>query len=198
MKRCSWVKHGKIEEDYHDKEWGVPVYDDRLLFEFLVLEGAQAGLSWITILKKRARYREVFDNFDVQKILRYDERKIEALLNDSGIIRNKRKILSVLTNAKAFVEVQREYGSFARYIWSFTDGKPIQNRWKRQEEIPAKTEISEAMSKALKQRGFSFVGPTICYSFMQAVGMVNDHTTDCFRHGEILKDKRTKDWIECR
>ncbi len=185
MKRCSWVKHGKIEEDYHDKEWGVPVYDDRLLFEFLVLEGAQAGLSWITVLKKRDRYREVFDNFEVQKIVRYDERKIEVLLGDSGIIKNKRKIRSVLTNAKAFVEIQREFGSFARFIWDFTGGRPIQNRWKTFAEIPAKTEVSEAMSKALKKRGFSFVGPTICYAFMQAVGMVNDHTTDCFRHEEI-------------
>ena len=185
MKKCIWATKHKLEEEYHDKEWGVPIYDDRLLFEYLILEGAQAGLSWTTVLVKRAHYRKVFDNFDANKIIKYDAKKIEALLNDSGIIRNKLKIKSVITNAEAFLAIQKEYGSFSKFIWDFVNGKPIQNQWKDFKDIPTKTEISELMSKTLKKKGFKFVGTTICYAFMQAVGMVNDHTTDCFRYKEL-------------
>ncbi|MBG6130229.1 DNA-3-methyladenine glycosylase I [Aquimarina sp. EL_43] len=189
MKKCSWsVKH-KIEEDYHDNEWGIPIYDDRLLFEFLILEGAQAGLSWLTVLVKREYYRNVFDNFEANKIVTYDQKKIDELLNDSGIIRNKLKINSVVSNAKAFLEIQKEYGSFSNFIWGFVENKPIQNKWKKAEDIPAKTEISDIMSKVLKKKGFKFIGSTICYAFMQAVGMVNDHTTECFRYNEIKNIK---------
>ena len=189
MKKCIWATKHKLEEEYHDKEWGVPIYDDRLLFEYLILEGAQAGLSWTTVLVKRAHYRKVFDNFDANKIIKYDAKKIEALLNDSGIIRNKLKIKSVITNAEAFLAIQKEYGSFSKFIWDFVNGKPIQNQWKDFKDIPTKTEISELMSKTLKKKGFKFVGTTICYAFMQAVGMVNDHTTDCFRYKEVKKIK---------
>lgn len=185
MKKCSWATKHKLEEEYHDTEWGVPVYDERLLFEFLILEGAQAGLSWRTVLAKRPHYRSVFDNFDAKKIIHYDQNKIDELLNDSGIIRNKLKINSVITNAKAFLEIQKEYGCFSKFIWDFVGGKPVQNAWKTFEEIPTKTEISELMSKTLKKKGFKFVGTTICYAFMQAVGIVNDHTTDCFRYNQI-------------
>lgn len=187
MKKCNWAIKNKLEEKYHDTEWGVPIYDDRLLFEFLILEGAQAGLSWITVLAKREHYRKVFDNFDANKIVKYNQQKIDELLNDSGIIRNKLKINSVISNAKAFLEIQKEHGSFSKFIWSFVGGKPIQNKWKTFEEVPAKTETSDLMSKTLKKKGFKFIGSTICYAFMQAVGMVNDHTTDCFRHNEIKK-----------
>ena len=183
LKRCAWAK-GDLYIAYHDREWGVPVHDDRLLFEFLILEGAQAGLSWITILKKRDNYRRAFDNFDAHTVARYNSRKIQKLLADPGIVRNRLKILSAVGNAKAFLTVQNEFGSFDDYIWRFTDGKPIRNRWKSLKEIPASTAASDAMSRDLIKRGFKFVGSTICYAFMQAVGMVNDHTVDCFRHGK--------------
>ncbi len=165
--------------EYHDKEWGVPVHDDRLLFEFITLEGAQAGLSWMTVLKKRRNYKKAFDNFDVKKIARYNKRKVESLLKNPGIIRNRLKVESTVNNATAFLEVQKEFGSFDAYIWKFVGGKPKINKWKKGTEIPAKTEESDAMGLELKKRGFKFVGSTICYAFMQAVGMVDDHTTDC-------------------
>jgi len=170
---------------YHDTEWGVPVHDDRLLFEFLILEGAQAGLSWSTILNKRQNYRKAFDNFDARKVARYDARKTAALLNDPGIVRNKLKVNAAVQNAKAMLAVQKEFGTFDKYIWSFVNGRPIQNRRKNFKEVPARTPESDAMSKDLLTRGFKFVGSTICYAFMQAVGMVNDHTLDCFRYREI-------------
>ncbi len=182
LKRCSWALGSELEQNYHDREWGVPLHDDRKLFEFVTLEGAQAGLSWATILKKRDNYRKLFADFDVEKIARYNSRKIESLLKDPGIIRNRLKVESTITNARAFIEIQHELGSFDAYIWQFTDGKPVQNRWKTMQDIPASTEISELMSKELKKRGFRFVGSTICYAFMQATGMVNDHTIDCFRY----------------
>jgi DNA-3-methyladenine glycosylase I len=185
--RCPWAEKDPLLMKYHDLEWGSPVHDDNLLFEFLVLEGAQAGLSWVTVLKKRESYREAFDNFDPAKISRYNEEKIEGLMNNSGIIRNRRKILSVVTNAKAVLNVQKEFNSFDSYIWQFVGRKPIQNKWKHAEDLPAFTAESENMSKDLKKRGFKFVGPTICYAFMQAVGMVNDHVIDCFRYSEIEK-----------
>ncbi len=184
-KRCEWSTKNQKDQDYHDEEWGVPVHDDRLLFEYLILEGAQAGLSWTTILAKRENYRKAFDYFDVKKIIQYDNDKIASLLEDKGIVRNKLKVNSVVTNAKAFLEVQKKYGSFDAYIWSFVDGKPIQNEWASVSDVPAKTDISDAMSKDLKKKGFKFIGSTICYAFMQAVGMVNDHTTDCFRYDEV-------------
>ncbi len=184
-KRCSWGASDALYRAYHDKEWGVPVRNDRKLFEFLILEGAQAGLSWSTILKKRVSYRKAFDQFDPNKVSRYGTRKVRALLSDEGIIRNRLKIASTIQNAKAFLKIQKECGSFSRYIWSFVGNKPIKNRWKAMKGIPAKTPESEAMSKSLKERGFNFVGPTICYAFMQAVGMVNDHTVDCFRYREV-------------
>ncbi len=178
--RCSWAT-GERYILYHDEEWGVPVHDDRRLFEFLILEGAQAGLSWSTILNKRENYRRAFDNFDPQRVARYDRKKIQKLLADPGIVRNKLKIASSVQNAKAFLRVQEDFGSFDRYIWQFVEGKPIVNPWKVR-KIPAKTIASDAMSKDLKRRGFNFVGSTICYAFMQAVGMVNDHAPDCFRY----------------
>lgn len=185
--RCVWCGDDPLYTAYHDNEWGTPVHDDRLLFEFLVLEGAQAGLSWITILKKRENYRKAFHNFDYKKIASYKEGDIEHLLKDPGIVRNRRKIESAVKNARGFIKIQEEFGSFDSYLWGFVGGEPVQNHWKSTEEVPAKTEISERLSRDLKKRGFNFVGPTICYAFMQAVGMVNDHTTDCFRHGEIMK-----------
>lgn len=183
-KRCDWVTEDPLYIEYHDKEWGVPTHDDRKLFEMLILEGAQAGLSWITILKKREYYREAFDDFDYDKIAKYNEKKIEALLTNENIIRNKLKINAAISNAKAFIKVQQEFGSFDKYIWQFVGGKVIGNKWTNLEDVPTQTEESEAMSKDLKKRGFKFVGPVICYSFMQAVGMVNDHTTDCFKYVE--------------
>jgi len=182
--RCHWAQK-PINIPYHDEEWGVPVHDDRLLFEFLILEGAQAGLSWDTILVKRARYREVFDNFVVHKVARYDSKKVRALLKDPGIIRNRLKIDSTITNARAFLRVQEEFGSFDFYLWRFVDGKPIKNVWKQHKQVPAKTKISDAVSKDLQKRGFRFVGSTICYAFMQATGMVNDHLASCFRYRQI-------------
>ena len=181
--RCGWAGTDPLYCDYHDNEWGVPVRDDRLLFEFLILEGAQAGLSWITILRKRGAYRDAFDNFEVEIVSSYDETKVAELLANTGIVRNRLKIRSAISNAKAFIAVQKEFGSFADYIWGFVDGKTVQNRWAGLAEVPATTEISDRISKDLKKRGFNFVGSTIIYAFMQAVGMVNDHTVDCFRHG---------------
>jgi DNA-3-methyladenine glycosylase I len=173
--------------DYHDKEWGVPVHDDRLLFEFLILEGAQAGLSWSTILNKRDNYRRAFDRFDPRKVAKYDAGKTRKLLGDAGIVRNRLKIKAAVQNAKAFLAVQKEFGTFDKYIWGFVGGKPIQNRRTGRNDVPAKTPESDAMSKDLLKRGFKFVGSTICYAMMQAVGMVNDHTVDCFRHAEVVK-----------
>lgn len=184
-RRCSWANKDALLMEYHDKEWGVPVHDDIRLFEFLVLEGAQAGLSWSTILRKRENYRRAFDNFDPAKAAGYDSRKVEELLADRGIVRNRRKIGAAIENARAFLEVQKEFGSFDTYIWGFVGEGPIRNSWKDQAEIPAETELSRKMSRGLKKRGFSFVGPSICYAFMQAVGMVNDHTVECFRYSEI-------------
>jgi DNA-3-methyladenine glycosylase I len=182
MKRCEWADRSDLERSYHDNEWGVETHDDRTLFEFLILEGAQAGLSWSTILRKREGYRKAFDNFDAQKISRYSEKKIFSLLADPEIIRNKLKIEAVITNARAFLKVQREFGSFDNYIWRFVNGKPIINSWKKAANIPANSSESDAMSKDLRRRGFKFIGTIICYAFMQAVGMVNDHVVDCFRH----------------
>lgn len=184
--RCRWASN-EVNIPYHDEEWGVPVHDDRTLFEFLILEGAQAGLSWDTILRKRARYREVFDNFDVNKIVRYDAKKVRELLKDAGIIRNKLKITSTISNAKEFLKVREEFGSFDAYIWKFVDGKPKKNAWKPGGSVPAKTKESDAMSKDLLRRGFRFVGSTICYAYMQAVGMVNDHAVECFRYKQVSK-----------
>ena len=182
--RCAWAR-GENYIVYHDTEWGVPVHDERALFEFLVLEGAQAGLSWSTILKKRDNYRAAFDRFDARKVARYDARKLAALLENPGIVRNRLKVRAAVTNAKACLEVRREFGAFDTYIWSFVEGRPLQNRWRRMEDVPARTEQSDAMSKDLRRRGFTFVGSTICYAFMQATGMVNDHLVDCFRHAEL-------------
>lgn len=179
MNRCGWVNDDPVYIHYHDCEWAVPVYDDRLLFEYLTLEGAQAGLSWYTILKKRENYREAFDNFEVDKIIHYDQKKVEELLANSGIVRNRLKIHSVISNAKAFVKIQAEFGTFSEYLWAFVDGKPIKNHYKKLNEVPASSEISDHLSKDMKKRGFKFVGSTICYSYMQAVGMVNDHLTSC-------------------
>jgi len=176
---------------YHDKEWGVPVHDDRLLFEFLILEGAQAGLSWSTILNKRDNYRKAFDNFDAQKIAKYDSRKIKKLLADPGIVRNKLKVSAAVQNAKAFLAVQKEFGNFDAYIWSFVNNQPIRNNFKKMKDVPARTPESDAMSKDLLNRGFKFVGSTICYAFMQGVGMVNDHIADCFRHDQITSEGAT-------
>jgi DNA-3-methyladenine glycosylase I len=184
--RCHWATN-ELNLPYHDEEWGVPLHDDRALFELLILEGAQAGLSWDTVLKKRPRYREVFDGFEVEKVARYDKKKVRELLKDAGIIRNKLKIAASIGNAQAFLEVQREFGSFDAYIWRFVGGSPKQNSWKTHKRLPAKTAESDAMSKDLQKRGFRFVGSTICYAFMQATGMVNDHLVSCFRYAEVRK-----------
>ncbi|HJW91684.1 MAG TPA: DNA-3-methyladenine glycosylase I [Anaerolineales bacterium] len=183
--RCAWANSDPIMMAYHDEEWGVPVHDDRGLFEFLILEGMQAGLNWLTILKKRENFRRAFDNFDPARIARYDERKIEELLQDPGIIRNRLKVQAAVRNARAFLDVQQEFGSFAAYSWGFLGGKTLVNSWTMLAELPAKTAEAEALSKDLLQRGFKFVGPTICYAHMQATGMVNDHVVDCFRYEEI-------------
>lgn len=187
VSRCSWASN-EFNIPYHDEEWGVPVHDDRRLFEMLILEGAQAGLSWDTVLKKRARYREVFDGFEPAIVARYDARKVKALLADPGIIRNRLKIAATIDNARAFLAVQREFGSFDAYVWQFVGGKPKRNAWKALRRLPAKTAESDALSKDLQARGFRFVGSTICYAFMQAVGMVNDHFVDCFRYREVQDD----------
>lgn len=184
--RCSWVPSGNpLYREYHDQEWGSPVHDDRLLFEFLVLESFQAGLSWLTILKKRLRFREVFDKFDAFKVAGYGPERIASLMSDPGIVRNRLKIEAAVINAGCFLHVQRTVGSFNGFIWSFVEGRPRVNAWKQIEDVPCRTPESTAMSEALKSYGFRFVGPTICYAFMQAVGMVNDHTTDCFRYSEL-------------
>ena len=185
LSRCPWAK-GDLYTAYHDQEWGVPVHDDRRLFEFLILEGAQAGLSWITILQKRENYRKAFDHFDPRKLARYDAAKLKALLNNPGIVRNRLKIESAVRNAQACLAVQKEFGNLDRYLWQFVCGRPIQNHWTSRSQVPARTSESDALSKDLLKRGFKFVGSTICYAFMQAVGMVNDHLTDCFRHRQLL------------
>ncbi|KAA1194577.1 DNA-3-methyladenine glycosylase I [Pseudohalioglobus sediminis] len=182
--RCGWCGSDPLYVEYHDEEWGVPVWDDNTLFEFLILEGAQAGLSWITVLRKREAYRQAFDNFNAEKIARYTDKKLEKLLQNPGIIRNRLKVFGSRKNARAFLEVQAEMGSFANYIWDFVDGAPIQNAWRSLAEVPATSPVSDALSKDMKKRGFTFVGSTIMYAHMQATGMVNDHTTDCFRHAE--------------
>jgi len=183
--RCEWAGSEPLYVAYHDNEWGTPVHDERELFEMLILEGAQAGLSWSTILNKRENYRQVFDDFNPSIVVGYDDAKVSALLADPGIVRNRLKVESAIRNAKAFLEVQEEFGSFNTFIWGFVNGEPIINSWKVMSEIPAKTPESEAMNKELKQRGFNFVGPTICYAFMQSIGMVNDHVVDCFRYAEL-------------
>ncbi len=187
LERCAWCLADPLYTKYHDEEWGVPLHDDRRLFEFLALDGAQAGLSWLTILKKRENYRKAFDRFDPVKVACYDQRKIRSLLKDSGIVRNRLKIESAVTNAQAFLKVQSEFGRFDDYIWRFVGGKPITNRFERLKEIPPQTKISDAVSKDLRARGFRFVGSTICYAFMQAAGMVNDHLVSCFRYKEVQK-----------
>jgi len=186
MKRCEWCEGDALYIKYHDKEWGVSVHSDRKLFEFLILEGAQAGLSWITVLKKRSAYRTAFDKFDFNIIATYKESKIKSLLKNPGIIRNKLKVRAAVKNANAFIKVREEFGTFNKYIWQFTEHKTIQNSWKSLKDIPANTETSDLMSKDLKKRGFTFVGSTICYAFMQATGMVNDHTIDCHRFKELV------------
>lgn len=183
--RCSWCGNDPLYMEYHDEEWGVPVKDDAVFFEFLLLEGFQAGLSWITILRRRENFRKAFDSFNYRKIAKYDEKKMEALREDEGIIRNKLKIKAAVTNAQAFMKVQKEFGSFSEYVWQFVDNTPIQNYWDNHEDAPATTEISDALSKDLKKRGFKFVGSTIMYAFMQATGLVNDHVTSCFRHKKL-------------
>lgn len=185
LKRCAWPGEDPQYLSYHDTEWGVPVYDDGKLFEFLTLEAFQAGLSWITILRKRAHFREAFDRFDYRKIAAYNENKVQELLNNAGIIRNRLKITATISNAQSFMRVQDEFGSFSRYMWGFVQGKPIQNAWKQMNEIPASTEMSDRISADMKKRGFKFVGTTIVYAHMQATGMVNDHIVDCFRHSEV-------------
>jgi DNA-3-methyladenine glycosylase I len=186
IKRCSWCGSDPLYVKYHDREWGVPVHNDRKLFEFLILEGAQAGLSWITVLKKRAVYLNAFDNFDFNKVAKYNSKKIQSLLNNPGIIRNRLKINSAVQNARAFIEVRKEFGTFNKYIWDFVGGKPLQNKFNKLSDLPAKTKISDAISKDLKKRGFSFVGSTIIYAHMQATGMVNDHVKECFRYKEVV------------
>lgn len=187
-RRCPWAASGPLEAAYHDREWGVPVHDDRILFEFLVLEAAQAGLSWSTILKKRDGYRLAYDGFDPQRVARYGARRLRVLLGNPGIVRNRLKLEASVTNARRFLEVQEAFGSFDAYLWRFTDGATLVNRWRSPRQVPARTELSEMLSKDLRKRGFRFVGGTICYAFMQAVGMVNDHLITCFRHRELVHD----------
>jgi DNA-3-methyladenine glycosylase I len=191
-KRCAWVGNDPLYLAYHDREWGVPLHDDRKLFEMIILEGAQAGLSWITVLKKRENYRRALDGFDARKIARYGARKKRALLNDAGIIRNRLKVDAAIGNARAFLQIVEDHGSFADFLWDFVDGRPIVNRWRTLSQVPVSTPKSDALSKALKSRGFKFVGTTICYSFMQAVGMVNDHVVTCFRHTEVAKSSKSR------
>lgn len=185
--RCGWCGEDPLYVAYHDAEWGVPVHDDRRLFEFLILEGAQAGLSWITILRKRENFRRAFDGFKPETIVRYDKRKLERLMADAGIVRNRAKIEGTVANARAWLALMEQPGGFAGFLWGFVDGTPVQNRWRTVAQVPAETATSRALSKALRERGFNFVGPTIVYAFMQAVGMVNDHTVTCFRHAEVGK-----------
>lgn len=185
VKRCPWPGADPLYQHYHDTEWGVPVRSDKKLFEFLILEGVQAGLSWITVLRKREAYRAAYDNFDWNRIAAYDAQKVEELMNNPGIIRNRLKVKASITNARAFIKVREEFGTFSKYIWSFLGDKPVQNRWKAMKEVPAVTDLATQISKDLKKRGFTFVGPTIVYAHMQATGMVNDHITDCFRHKQL-------------
>ena len=187
--RCAWVGHDALYRHYHDVEWGVPLHDEQRLFEFLILEGAQAGLSWITILRKRDNYRAAFDDFDAARIARYDASKIESLLQNQGIVRNRLKVEAAVNNAQKFLELQEAAGGFDAFLWQFVDGEPRQNAWRSLADVPASTAESTAMSKELKRRGFKFAGTTICYAFMQATGMVNDHTTNCFRHAELLNQQ---------
>ncbi|MBL8502589.1 MAG: DNA-3-methyladenine glycosylase I [Rhodocyclaceae bacterium] len=191
IRRCGWCGEDALYVAYHDKEWGVPVHDDRRLFEFLILEGAQAGLSWITILRKRENYRQAFAGFDAGKVARFGARDVARLLADPGIVRNRLKVGAAISNAQRFLDVQEAFGSFDAYIWRFVDGRPIVNRWKSLKQVPASTQASDALSRDLKQRGFKFVGSTICYAHMQATGMVNDHLVGCFRHGEIISKMET-------
>ena len=192
LNRCAWADSDLLYQRYHDTEWGIPAHDDRHLFEMLVLEGAQAGLAWITVLRKREGYREAFDDFDPAAVVRYDRRRVARLLENKNIVRNRLKVESAVTNARAFLQVCDEHGSFDAYIWGFVGGQPTQNRWKRLDTIPAETRESKAMSTDLKRRGFKFVGPTICYAFMQATGMVNDHLVDCFRYEPLRGRPRRK------
>lgn len=185
--RCPWCGTDPLYVQYHDEEWGVPVYDDQLLFAKLILDGAQAGLSWITILRKRENYWQAFDQFDPEKIARYDEKKLTELMQNPGIVRNRLKIEAAVKNARGYLDIMEKEGSFSTFLWNFVDGKPIQNKWQTMADLPAQTAVSQAMSKALKKRGFNFVGPTICYAFMQAVGLCNDHLVDCFRYQEIAR-----------
>jgi DNA-3-methyladenine glycosylase I len=187
VKRCTWCGSDPQYIAYHDEDWGVPIYDDRLLFEMLILEGAQAGLSWLTILKKRDNYRKAFHGFDATRIARYDQTEIDRLMQDTGIVRNRLKIETAVKNARGFLQIRKEFSSFSDFLWSYVDGKQIVNKWKYLSDIPAYTKLSDQLSKDLKKRGFNFVGPTICYAFMQSVGMVNDHTTECFRYHEIIQ-----------
>lgn len=189
QKRCEWVSDDPLYINYHDNEWGIPLFDDQKLFEFLILEGAQAGLSWITILKKREAYRLAFDNFQAELIANYNQHKVQQLLNNAGIVRNRLKILATIANAKAYLQILQTHTTFTDYIWQFVGGKPITNHWQTLQDVPTSTQQSEQMSKDLKQRGFKFVGKTICYAYMQAVGMVNDHTQQCFRWHELTKNK---------
>jgi DNA-3-methyladenine glycosylase I len=188
MKRCTWGQ-SEVMQEYHDTEWGVPLHDDRMLFEFIILDGMQAGLSWGTILRKRARFRQVFDDFDPLKVAQYDDKKFAELLADPGIIRNRLKINAAIQNARAFIDIQREFGTFDCYIWQFVGNHCVVNQWQTDHEIPSQTPASEAMSRGLIERGFKFVGPTICYAFMQAAGLVNDHTVDCFRYKQLLENQ---------
>jgi DNA-3-methyladenine glycosylase I len=187
MKRCSWCENDELYVTYHDEEWGVPVHEDKKHFEFLILEVSQAGLSWLTVLRKRENYRKVYDNFDPAKIAKYDDKKIDQLMNDPGIIRNRRKIDASVNNAKRFLEIQERFGSFDSYIWNFVNNKPIINSWKSDSEIPSKTELSDTISNDLKKRGFKFIGSTIIYAHMQAIGIVNDHIINCFRYDQLTK-----------
>ena len=185
MKRCNWSEGDELDIQYHDTEWGVPVHDDRVLFEFLTLEGAQAGLSWRTVLHKRKNYQAAFAGFDPQKVVQFDQAKVESLMQDKGIVRNRLKIESTISNARILLDIQQEFGNFYAYIWDFVGGEPLVNHWRNMSEIPSSTPQSDAMSKSLKKRGFRFVGTTICYAYMQACGLVNDHLTECFRHPEV-------------
>ena len=189
LTRCPWSGTDPDYVRYHDEEWGVPVHDDRLLFEFLILEGAQAGLSWLTILRKRAAYRAAFANFDAATVARFGARDVRRLLGDAGIVRNRLKVAAAIDNARAVLDVRERHGSLDAYLWSFVDGRPVQNRWSALRQVPAETDASRAMSEALRQQGFRFVGPTICYAFMQATGMVNDHLVDCFRHRQVSRQR---------
>jgi len=186
VNRCKWAEHNDLMKDYHDKEWGNPQHDDKMLYELLILEGMQAGLSWNTVLKKRENFRKALDNFDYKKIIKYSDKKIEELMQNEGIIRNRLKIQSVITNAKSFIKVQEEFGSFNNYIWDFVNNKVVHNSWKILQNLPPNTALSDKISKDMKKKGFKFIGTTIIYAFLQAIGVVNDHTTDCFRYSELI------------